>query len=323
MVEEGSLKATVAAILPCIHKHSKTRDGPFVLGLSGLQGSGKSTWAEALRKHLEQHCSLQAKVISLDDLYLDRHELLRVLDGPGSKILRTRGLPGTHDQALAVSFFNAVLNTRYDGSERNVRWPAYDKSLYDGQGGRAAIDTWETVSLDRELDVLIFEGWCLGFQSLADKEVERLWRADALMQSESTEASSQLQPLTQSLHFHTLEDLLLVNETLRQYCDKFMGSWRFHSFIHLSTDTLENVYRWRLDQERALAETGRSAMTAEQVGEFVRGYMPAYNLYLDKLERESLFGPRDINSIHDDKKHVQIILDGQRRVLRVREVVRP
>lgn len=322
MIDEGALRAVVAAIEPCISKHSKAKDGPFVLGLSGLQGSGKSTWADALKKHLQQHCSLQAKVISLDDLYLDRHDLCRVLSGPGSRILRTRGLPGTHDLALAVSFFNAVVNTRFHGYERIVRWPAYDKSLYNGQGGRTAIDTWKAVNLDRDLDVLIFEGWCLGFQPLRDEEVEQLWREDILLQSGNTGASLQLNPLTHALHNHALEDLLLVNNNLRHYCDSFMGSWRFHSFVHLSTDKLENVYKWRLDQERALAESVRSAMTGEQVVQFVRGYMPAYNLYLAKLEQENVFGSRDGKSCHDEKKHIQVILDDRRRVLRVRQVAR-
>lgn len=91
------------------------------------------------------------------------------------------------------------------------------------------------------------------------------------------------------LHWRHLQ---IINENLRRYCETFTGPKHFDGFLHLSTEDLANVYGWRLDQEKAL-RNHKSAMSNEQVLRFVRSYMPAYELFLDRLQHESLFGGDD------------------------------
>src|SRR4051812_33755031 len=74
---------------------------PFILGISGLQGSGKSTLATELIDAARRR-GWSAVSLSLDDVYLTRAEresLARAVH----PLLRTRGVPGTHDLTLLAS----------------------------------------------------------------------------------------------------------------------------------------------------------------------------------------------------------------------------
>ncbi len=121
---------------------------PLVLGLCGAQGSGKSTVSALLVARLAAH-GLAAVTLSLDDLYLTREERTH-LAKTIHPLLLTRGVPGTHDVALG----HAVLDALASG--RRTALPRFDKAR-DTRVDRSA---WERV--ERRIDVVIFEGWCVG-----------------------------------------------------------------------------------------------------------------------------------------------------------------
>lgn len=270
---------------------------------------------------LSQEHGYNTRALSIDDLYLGHDELVALKTRhPGNKLLRTRGQPGTHDEKLAKRFFTELMggpaleNTDGNGSQAIIRWPAYDKGLHHGQGDRIPQDQWERVTLDPPLDILIFEGWCLGFQPLTDTEVTEQWGQAMATRIDPSESKGdpEAESLTRTLADHRLEDLLLINENLRRYCDTFAGPWRFDGFLHLSTDKLSNVYGWRTDQERELRKRG-PGMSDSEVVEFVKGYMPSYELFLGRLQESGLFrGARG-----GSRRHVGVTLDSQRRVTSV------
>ena len=320
MIDPTSIWKALEIILPSIEKHRRSSKHPFLLGLSGLQGSGKSTWAAALSTCLSQDYGYNTRALSIDDLYRDHDELIALRDNhPGNKLLRTRGQPGTHDEALARRFFTELMGEvsghdyKDSGSKAVIRWPSYDKSLHDGQGGRVPEDRWEQVSLDPPLDILIFEGWCLGLQPLTNAEVTERWEQAMDTRIGDSAFKEDTEPLfsTRTLADHRLEDLLLINKNLRRYCDTFSGPWRFDGFVHLSTKDLSNVYRWRMDQERELRKRG-PGMSDSEVVEFVKGYMPSYELFLGPLQGTNFFQIGGAS-----RKHVKITLDSQRRVTSV------
>jgi D-glycerate 3-kinase len=124
---------------------------PILVGLCGAQGSGKSTTAARLSGLLRDQ-GLRAVVLSIDDVYLtwvERLELARTVH----PLLATRGVPGTHDLALAHETLNALLNA---GPDTRTALPAFDKAFDD----RLARAQWPIIA--GPLDVVLFEGWCVG-----------------------------------------------------------------------------------------------------------------------------------------------------------------
>jgi len=77
------------------------RRRPFVLGIAGAQGSGKSTIARALAARFG------CPVLSLDDLYLDGAARQRLAETV-HPLLRTRGVPGTHDGAAGLAALESL-----------------------------------------------------------------------------------------------------------------------------------------------------------------------------------------------------------------------
>src|SRR5689334_18588644 len=69
---------------------------PLVFGVCGSQGLGKSTLARVLKEALLEAHGLSVAVLSLDDLYLSSAERAR-LARDVHPLLKTRGVPGTHD----------------------------------------------------------------------------------------------------------------------------------------------------------------------------------------------------------------------------------
>jgi D-glycerate 3-kinase len=260
-------------LIPKIKSQREQSSRPIILGISGLQGSGKSTWASKLVEILSSKHQLYTVTISLDDVYKKHDDLIAQRDqDPSNKLYRTRGQPGTHEEQLAADFFEELRNYR---GENELRIPSFDKSQFNGEGDRAPVSAWPTIS--RKPDVVVFEGWCVGFQPLSASAVEEKYKL----------AIAGELPINTPAQ-HELKHLLEVNDNLKRYCDAFMGPRHFDFFVHLDTTDLRNVYTWRLQQEHKMIEAKGSGMSDDQVRAFIDGYMPSYELYLDGL-RNGLF----------------------------------
>jgi D-glycerate 3-kinase len=123
--------------------------GPaFVVGICGPQGSGKTTTARVVARLLEAR-GLKVASLSLDDLYLPRADR-EVLARDAHPLLRTRGVPGTHDAALGL----AVLDDLAGEGETAI--PRFDKAADD----RMPASAWTKV--EGPVDVVLLEGWCVG-----------------------------------------------------------------------------------------------------------------------------------------------------------------
>ncbi|CZR62533.1 related to ATP-binding protein, putative pantothenate kinase [Phialocephala subalpina] len=239
---------------------------PFIIGLNGVQGAGKTTLVSTLSSLLSfpPH-SLRTLVLSIDDLYLPHSAQKELAEAnKDNPLVQHRGEPGTHDMRLAGEVFGKLER----GEE--VRVPEYDKSAYNGEGDRVPVSQWKTVNKPGEpkIAVIIFEGWCVGFRAL----------------SESAVLARQKQP-SKTLAGHRTKDLLFVNSKLEEY---EVLNQSFDAFIHIDAEETSFVYAWRQEQEAVLRREKGSGMTEEQVERFVDGYYPAYELYTEPL-REGIF----------------------------------
>lgn len=293
---ESNIRRVLDKLLPKIKQRHETSSDPIVIGISGLQGSGKSTWASLIVKILTSEHNLNALSVSLDDFYKTHDALIAQRDRDvGNRLYRVRGQPGTHDEQLAATFFQQLSTYRGNGV---LKIPSFDKSQFNGEGDRAPESEWH--SMTQKPDVVVFEGWCVGFQALAVSVVEEKYN-QAVAGNLSLNTPAQ----------HQLAHLLEVNENLKRYCDTFMGPRHFDFFVHIDTADLRNVYTWRLQQEHKMIEVKGSGMSDDQVRAFIDGYMPSYELYLDGL-RGGFFEGKG--------RMVRVVLDLSRRIERVEEL---
>ena len=121
---------------------------PLIIGINGAQGSGKTTLATLMVSSFAQD-GLKAIALSIDDFYYTRAERFQ-LALKVHPLLQTRGVPGTHDIALAVDVLKMLQYQQND-----VGIPRFDKAHDD----RIPEFKWDKVSA---VDVVIIEGWCLG-----------------------------------------------------------------------------------------------------------------------------------------------------------------
>lgn len=216
---------------------------PFVLGICGAQGSGKSTLAEGLAARLAAS-GLRATILSLDDLYLTRQDRL-ALARDVHPLLATRGVPGTHDVDLGL----AVLDGLAQG--RPTLLPRFDK----------ATDTRhpDGVRVDDRVDVVLFEGWCIGAKPQSDAEL--------------------VTPVN-GLEHGSDEDgrwRRYVNDALAGPYQRLFA--RLDALVLLAAPDFSIVRSWRVEQEetlrRRLRQEGRptdTTMTDAQVADFIQFY---------------------------------------------------
>lgn len=130
-------------------RHAASRT--LIVGVNGAQGTGKSTLS-LLLKQLLQAQQLECVVISIDDLYLTRQERAQ-LSEQVHPLLKTRGVPGTHDLELGLDLVAALQAATADSQ---IAIPHFDKA----QDERSPSHHWHVHT--GPVDVIVIEGWCIG-----------------------------------------------------------------------------------------------------------------------------------------------------------------
>lgn len=125
---------------------------PIVVGITGGQGSGKSTVGALLAAVLQDGFGAPSALLSIDDLYLTRAERRR-LGREVHPLFATRGPPGTHDPALGLATIERLLA---QGPGQRTALPSFDKAIDD----RRPRTDWPTH--EGRTDYVLFEGWCVG-----------------------------------------------------------------------------------------------------------------------------------------------------------------
>ena len=245
-------------------KKKKTK----LIGLTGGQGTGKSTISNILKIILKESYKLETVIFSIDDFYKTLNERKKI-SKKISPLFLTRGVPGTHDTKMLFHCINNFKNNNF----KRIIIPKFDKSIDD----RCTKNKW--LKVKKKPNIVIFEGWCVGATPQKNKDLnipvnklekqkdnKRIWRQK-------------------------------VNSELKKDYNKIFNL--IDKLIFLKVPSFKYVFRWRLLQEKKLRITGKGnkTMNDKQVENFV--------MYYERITKHMLKTlPKTANTVISiDKKH--------------------
>ena len=264
----GQLNKFFLPISKKIHNHRIKNNKTIVVGLTGGQGSGKSTISSILKIILKERFELNTVIFSIDDFYKTLHER-KIMSKKINPLFLTRGVPGTHDTKLLFYCLKQLKNL----TKKFLYIPKFDKSIDD----RCPKKKWQKVNY--QPDIVIFEGWCVAATPQKNKDLivpinilekekdkKRIWRR-------------------------------YVNEALKTTYKKIFKLIDLKIF--LKVPNFDHVYKWRLLQEKKLRATsrGKKTMNDTEIKNFI--------MYYERLTKHMLLNFKENSDfvINIDKKH--------------------
>ena len=225
-----------------IYKLYKTKNKSLLIGLSGGQGSGKSTIAQILKIILNISFKLNVVCFSIDDFYKTASERKKM-----SKVVHplflTRGVPGTHDCKMLYKIIKNLLKKKFN----TVKIPKFDKSIDD----RLNKKNWQKIK--KKPDIIIFEGWCVGAQPQNLNDLKK--PLNILEKKEDTKLTWRKK----------------VNNELNTSYKRIYNL--IDKKIYLKVPNFKYVLKWRLLQEKKLGlKSKNKIMNNKQITRFIMFY---------------------------------------------------
>ena len=227
-----------------IDKKYKKKGKTLFLGLSGGQGSGKTTVTGILKIILKKYFKKKIHTSSIDDFYKTLEERDKT-SNTIHPLFKTRGVPGTHDTNLINKFFDFIKKKKF----KKFKLPKFDKSIDD----RLNEKYWFNVK--ERPEIVIFEGWCVGAKP---------------------QLNSLLKKPINILEKYEDKDLIWrkhANEKLKREYKKIFAM--IDNFIFMKIRNFNMVFKWRLLQERKLkkgSHTTKKIMSYDKIKRFVMFY---------------------------------------------------
>ncbi len=245
-------------------KNHKTK----IIGLTGGQGSGKSTISNILKIILKYGFNLKTVIFSIDDFYKTYNDRKKMSEEV-SQLFLTRGVPGTHDTQLLYKCLKKLKKKNFS----SVSIPRFDKSIDD----RLPKKKWQNIMT--KPDIVIFEGWCVGVTPQKNKDLKI--PINELEKEEDTKCIWRKR----------------VNKELKINYKKIFAM--IDQLIFLKVPNFNHVLKWRILQERKLNITskGKKIMDDNQIRNFI--------MFYERLTKHMLknFGNKANIIINIDKKH--------------------
>ena len=220
-------------------KSKKTK----VIGLTGGQGTGKSTISNILKIILKEGYKLETVVFSIDDFYKTLHERKKI-SKKINPLFITRGVPGTHDTKI---LFQCIKDLKKNNFKKTTI-PKFDKSIDD----RSPKNKW--IKVNKKANIIIFEGWCVGAKPQKNKDLKF-----PVNQLEKQKDKNKMWRQK-------------VNSELKNNYKKIFDL--IDKLIFLRIPSFKYVIKWRLLQEKKLRITGKGnkTMNDKQIENFVMYY---------------------------------------------------
>jgi len=239
-----SLKKIYIPMSFWIEKKYREKGETLFLGLSGGQGSGKTTVAGILKIILKKFFKREIHVSSIDDFYKtlkDRNHMSYKIHN----LFKTRGVPGTHDINLLKNFFYNLKKINL----KKFKSPKFDKSTDD----RFKKRYWNNIK--KKPEIVILEGWCIGARPQSNALIKK--------------------PIN-ILEKHEDKNFIwrtYVNERLKkEYKNLFV---KIDHFIFIKIPNFKMVFKWRLLQEKKLRKksySNKKIMNYKEIKRFIMFY---------------------------------------------------
>ena len=239
-----NLKKIYIPISFWINNKCKKKGRTLFLGLSGSQGSGKTTVTGILQIIFKKFFKKNIYVISIDDFYKTLRDRNRMSQQKHS-LFKTRGVPGTHDINLIKNFFISAKRKKF----KKIKLPKFNKSIDD----RSKKNYWHNIN--KRPEIIILEGWCVGAKP---------------------QIISSLRKPVNILERHEDKDLIwrkYANEKLKKEYKEVFAMIDY--FIFMKVPNFKIVFKWRLLQESKLRKKlhyKKKIMTYSAIKRFIMFY---------------------------------------------------
>ena len=239
-----SLKKIYIPISFWIENKYKKKGETLILGFSGGQGSGKTTVTGILKIILKKFFKRRIHVSSIDDFYKtleDRNKISNKIH----PLLKTRGVPGTHDINLVKNFFNIIRKKKF----KKIKLPKFEKAM----DNRLKKKYW--FNIKQKPEIVILEGWCVGAKPQSNSLIKK--------------------PIN-ILEKYEDKDLIwrkYVNEKLKKEYKKLFVM--IDHFIFMKIPNFKVVFKWRLLQEKKLKKksySNKKIMSYNEIKRFIMFY---------------------------------------------------
>ena len=239
----GQLNKFYLPISEMINKEYIKKKKTRVIGLSGGQGSGKSTISKILKIILKEGYKLNTVIFSIDDFYKTLKQR-NIMSKKINSLFLTRGVPGTHDTKMLYECLKKLKKNKFN----KIILPKFDKSLDD----RCSKSKW--VKVKKKPNIVIFEGWCVGIDHQKNKDL--IIPINKLEKEKDKNRNWRIK----------------VNKELKYNYQKIFNL--IDKLIFLRVPNFKYVLKWRLLQEKKLRINfkGKKTMNDTQVRNFIMFY---------------------------------------------------
>ncbi len=220
------------------------RDGKTkLIGLSGGQGTGKSTITGILKLILKKKYGLNICIFSIDDFYKTKFERIK-MSKKIHPLFITRGVPGSHDLKLLNQTISKLKRKKF----KTVLIPKFDKSKDD----RCKKSKWQRIKIKPH--IIIFEGWCVGTTHQNNFELKKPVN------------------IIEKKRDQNMVWRKIVNNFIKKGYKKLFS--KIDKLVYLKVPHFNYIFKWRWLQEQKMKLTSKSkkSMSKTKVKEFIMFY---------------------------------------------------